>query len=72
MWRRLYAVDALGMRGEKMTTAYDTAVEGKRLVDAGESNQAKGLLSGYVAENVEKVLDTVGDLMGGVKARVSA
>jgi secernin len=60
------------LQGEMMSTAYDVAAEGKRLIDEGESEEAAGMLTRYVDENVGIMLDTVEELTDVVGRGVAA
>ena len=61
-----------GLQEEMMSTAYDVAVEGKRLIDAGEHERAERMLTLYVNENVGIMLDTVVELTEMVGDGVAA
>ena len=61
-----------GIQEEMMVSAYDAATEGKRLIDGGERERAKEMLTKYVAENVSVMMDAVGELMDVVGQGVGA
>lgn len=63
-WQRL--------QEEMMSTAYDVAVEGKRLIDAGQTDRAKEMLTRYVGEHVAVMLETVDELGEAVGRGVAA
>jgi hypothetical protein len=60
------------LQSEMMVSAYDVATEGKRLIDAGESEQAGTMLTQYVDENVGIMMDTVDELIEAVGTGVAA
>jgi len=66
------AIDAVragwcGLQDEMWVSAYNVAIEGKRLIDDGQSEQAKAMLTRYVAANVRIMLDTVEKLTTSVR-----
>lgn len=50
------------LQEEMMSSAYDVATEGQRLIGDGEGERARGMLTRYVEEYVGVVLDTAGEL----------
>jgi len=54
------------------TSAYDVAVEGKRLITGGYQERAEGMLARYVDENVQIMLDTARELKEEMSTQLAA
>ena len=54
------------LQTQLFTTAYEIAKEGKFLIERGCENTANQLLTRYMAENVETMLETVQGMLSGV------
>ena len=58
------------LQTQLLTTAYEIAKEGKFLIERGCENTANQLLTRYMAENVEAMLETVREMLADVEQSV--
>jgi dipeptidase len=58
------------LQRQLLTTAYDVAGQGRRLIDDGQDAEAQRLLTGYMAANTESMLRTMVQLLAEFDADV--